>query len=693
VAPTDLLEHPRVHEPTASITTEAPWRHVPALDGVRMLAVYLVVLFHGGLGVFEGGFIGVDLFFVLSGFLVTGVMLEQHASAGRISLRRFYARRFRRLLPAAAVTLVGTSFAFLLVSTPAERLDVLDGARASFLYVANWQFLGQASDYFGAEVAKSPFLHFWSLAIEEQFYLCFPLLLTGLLAVGKRRAAGRGSWLLGALLLLGGASLASQLYFASTEALRAYYATDARLYQLLAGAALVVYFRSNPAAMRRRAFSPRAGALAALAVLVAGTSVVDATPSIRGMLATVASVLLVGSIFAHQERGAARLFGQPLPVYLGGISYGTYLWHWPLVVFLDRTLNLSPIVLAVLAGVGGTALAALSARLLELPVRRSRILDRALVPTIAGGLAVSLVGGLVVAPAILRSDRPSALISAPAPVVDPGVADEPVPPDVPWEEAHDERPVAPNCTDADVERCVVARGAGPHIHLIGDSHAMTLLDLFTRMAEEHDFTFSATVVGSCPWQRGLGYTDSDVLADRCADQQVDWYERVLPELRPDVVVLFERGLDDPAYPRTMQALDPRFADLDQAELARRTSDETLDELSAAGYRTVILEPIPMATFDPTACLSGATTIGACAFRTDEQPNPSEVFFREALPTRPQLWSVDIDRLVCPDLPTCMPMVGGEITRRDRHHLTLGFAEALAPSLYERMKQAGVFDGL
>jgi peptidoglycan/LPS O-acetylase OafA/YrhL len=689
----DVRDAPLVQEPPpAPVRTEPVWRHVPALDGVRMLAVYLVVLFHSRLGVFEGGFIGVDLFFVLSGFLVTGAMLEHHASAGRISLRRFYARRFRRLLPAAAVTIVGTSFAFLLVSTPAERLDVLDGARASFLYVANWQFLGEANDYFGTDVAKSPFLHFWSLAIEEQFYLFFPLLLAGLLAAGRRWRA-RGSWLAGALLVLGCASLASQLHFASTDALRAYYATDTRLYQLLAGAALVAYFRSNPMTLRWRAFSPAAGGLAVAGVVVAGSSLLDASPSARGMVATAASVLLVGSVFAHEGQGAGRLFGRPLPVYLGGISYGTYLWHWPLIVFLERTLDLSPVVLAVLAVVGGTALAGLSARLLELPVRRSRLLDRARTATIAVGLAVSLVGGLLVVPAILRSDRPSALISASAPLVPPGVEDGPVPADVGWEEAHDERPVAPDCTDADVERCVLVRGTGPHIHLIGDSHALTLLDLFTRMAEEHDFTFSATTVGSCPWQRGLGYTDSDVLADRCADQQVDWYERVLPELRPDVVVLFQRALDDPVYPRRMQAIDAEFAGLDQDELLRRTSDATLDRLAATGVRTVVLEPIPIAPVDPTACLSGADTLVACAFQANERPHPSELFLRRAAQSRPQMWPVDIDRLVCPDLPTCMPMVGGEITRRDKHHLTLAFAASLAPGLFDLLRGAGVLNGL
>ncbi|HLU41110.1 MAG TPA: acyltransferase, partial [Microthrixaceae bacterium] len=150
-------------------TRARTWGHRPALDGLRVVAVYLVVAYHGGLGIAEGGFLGVDLFFVLSGFLVTNVLLHEQATRHRIRLVRFYARRVRRLLPAAAVTIALTAVAFTYVAPPAERGEVLGGARSAFLYVANWHFLGQSNDYFAAEDAPSPFLHFWSLAIEEQF--------------------------------------------------------------------------------------------------------------------------------------------------------------------------------------------------------------------------------------------------------------------------------------------------------------------------------------------------------------------------------------------------------------------------------------------------------------------------------------------------------------------------------------------
>ena len=167
-------------------------RYRPHLDGLRAVAVYLVVAYHSGLGVFSGGFIGVDIFFVLSGFLVTKILVRDLASVGHVRGRQFYARRVRRILPAASVTLVATALVYSVVATPAEMLEALGGFRAAFLYVANWYFIGQSTDYFAASVESNPVLTFWSLAVEEQFYLVWPMLLGGLYLVTAR--AGRWRW-------------------------------------------------------------------------------------------------------------------------------------------------------------------------------------------------------------------------------------------------------------------------------------------------------------------------------------------------------------------------------------------------------------------------------------------------------------------------------------------------------------------
>jgi peptidoglycan/LPS O-acetylase OafA/YrhL len=161
-------------------------RYRPFLDGLRAVAVYLVVVFHAGSDRFSGGFVGVDVFFVLSGFLVTQLLLRDLVATGAVSFRRFYARRFRRLLPAAFVALVVTALVFSALASPVEVADAAGGFKASFLYSANWWFISQSSDYFGADLSASPVLHFWSLAVEEQFYVVWPLLLGGLYALTHR---------------------------------------------------------------------------------------------------------------------------------------------------------------------------------------------------------------------------------------------------------------------------------------------------------------------------------------------------------------------------------------------------------------------------------------------------------------------------------------------------------------------------
>jgi len=146
------------------------WVYRPELDGLRTLAVFLVLLYHCAVRAFGGGFIGVDLFFVLSGFLVSSILLDEAWSRGTIDLPRFLARRVRRLLPAAVVVVLATSVISVLTSTVIRRLPWVGDAQSALLYVSNWRFLSESRDYFGADIDKSPFQHFWSLSVEEQFY-------------------------------------------------------------------------------------------------------------------------------------------------------------------------------------------------------------------------------------------------------------------------------------------------------------------------------------------------------------------------------------------------------------------------------------------------------------------------------------------------------------------------------------------
>ena len=314
---------------------------------------------------------------------------------------RFYARRVRRLLPAALVAIVATSLTFLLVTSVVRRIPLVGDAQSALLYVANWRFLGQSTDYFAADVQESPFLHFWSLAIEEQFYLVFPLLLVAL----TRTPRGRPARLVGGLSALLALSLTAQLVWAQVDPMHAYYGTDARLYQLLAGALLGSALRGRTDSQRRPAAAALATLVALPCLLVLGSGLLSLSPSVRGIAATGASVLLIGGLVGNDRTPIARLLSRPVPVFLGRVSYGTYLWHWPVILVLEMVLVVDAPVVAVAAAVLSTALAALSYEVLELPIRRSAGLSRFTWQTAVVGLAASVLVAVTVVPLTLAAQR------------------------------------------------------------------------------------------------------------------------------------------------------------------------------------------------------------------------------------------------------------------------------------------------
>ncbi len=370
------------------------------LDGLRTVAVYLVLLFHAGLGWFAGGFIGVDVFFCLSGFLVSSLLIGELQESGSLRLGRFYSRRIRRLLPAAVVVVVATGLVFTLLWSVVRRASLVQDAVSALLYYANLHFMVASGDYFAANVDKSPYLHFWSLSIEEQFYAFFPVLLLLLFRV---RGARRRPVVLGVLTAMLVVSLADQVYFAMNDVNRAYYGTDTRLYQLLAGALLTATLALTTYRLPTRAAQPVA-VVGLAGVLLMGSGLWHLSPSARGIGATVASVLLLGGLAQAEGSVLSRALSIRPMAYLGRISYGTYLWHWPVILALTTVLDIGPVVVAVMALAVATGLAALSSELLEIPIRRNARLDAFTWPVVVAGLATSaLVAALVVPPILERT--------------------------------------------------------------------------------------------------------------------------------------------------------------------------------------------------------------------------------------------------------------------------------------------------
>lgn len=395
--------------------TAVTGRRLPALDGLRALAVGGVMAYHLGLRWASGGYLGVDLFFVLSGFLITTLLAEEWVATGTVRLGAFWARRARRLLPALFLLLVALGLYVVLLgrfgasgSVAGIDLSGLRGdALATLLYVANWHAIFAHQSYFARFAAPSPLEHTWSLAIEEQFYLVWPPVLVALLVRWRRRRGAAGwRWAAGTVAVVAGlasVALMAVLHHPGTDPTRVYFGTDTRLFDLLAGALVAV------AAAARRQPSPRArGVLHAAGVLAAGGLayfwVTAGTPSglpangmfTGGFAVCAALAALVVADVRQLDHGplGAVLSIRPLR-WVGTISYGIYLWHWPVFVTLTAARSgLSGPWLDVARVALTLAVATASYYLVERPLRRRRLAGWprfALAPLAAAGTACVVV--------------------------------------------------------------------------------------------------------------------------------------------------------------------------------------------------------------------------------------------------------------------------------------------------------------
>ena len=656
-----------------------------------------MLLCHAGLPFFAGGYVGVDVFFVISGFLITRLLLGEVDRTGGISLRRFYARRAKRLLPLTAVLLAAVGVLSLLLLSPVRAVEVSGDIVSSALYTANWHFAAQSVNYFAQDIEPSPVLHLWSLAIEEQFYVVWPSLLLAVTWLWRRRGGSIRPvlWVTLAIVLVGSFALGAKL--TGEQPAAAYFSTFGRAWELALGAALALM-----GAVRIRRSAGAAIGWAGLAAIVYAAVAFDAStpfPGTAALLPTLgaAGLILGGASLYGQGRAApAGLLSLPPVRYVGRISYSWYLWHWPALIFAAAVWG----PLSIAAGIAVVAASwiptAATHHLIEDPLRLSRALARRPNRALAVGLTCMAVG--VCAGVALRDAQPSL---TPAPLADvkgaPALAEQPNP----QQHAEAVRPsplrAAADRSRAYYDGCLVGiSGTNSNkclygdpngdrtLILFGDSHAMQYFPALEELAKTRHWRLLTLTKAECtPGEVQI----RSMIAAREYSQCDAWREETLRRIE----------MGDPRTAIVVMSGDTAYVPYgsDGEELSGKAGAEameagylaTLTRIHRAGLPTVVIRDTPVSASDVPGCVSeDLQHLESCAFTRVRDRNRE--FDARAARAAPGGHLIDINGEICPG-GLCRAVIGNALVYRDKSHLSATFARTLAPGIERRLKRAGL----
>ncbi len=633
------------------------------IQGLRGVAVLLVVLYHAGLPIVPGGYVGVDVFFVISGYLITGLLARELQATGRIDYVGFVARRARRLLPASLVMIATISLLGLAIYPALERAEVFGAARSAAVYLANFWFAAKAIDYLGGDAATNPFLHMWSLGVEEQFYLVWPLLLAAavyLPLVGSLR------WKV--ILTTGLITVVSLLacHWMTWRAQPwAFFGTPFRAWEFGLGA-LVFLLHENLRRLPHRLLVGL-GMAGALGVALAGVWLDHDVrfPGLWALLPAGSAALLLASM-TNRPHLVTRLLGAPPLVRIGDVSYSWYLWHWPLIVAVPVVSpNAGPGAIALAVGLSYLA-AELSYRFVEQPIRHGRATR--LPVRAAIGIALAATAGAATALTLLKNDAEQ---TAPNPQQRQFIA------------AREDRTlVAQRGCHARIgaTEVVACESGAPDgervVVLLGDSHAAHWHPALDAVAVEQGWRLVSFTKSACPWFDAP--VEIEHLRRRfyeCEKWRAEALRRI-HSLAPDVVVVASIG----RY---------KLAATELEEAMRRT----IRGLQSSSRAVVLLRDTPWPGFNVPVCLARAEHRGAdpdatCRLDARKAVAPGLATFEIERKVAQETGStvVDLTDRLCG--PVHCDVRTGEIVRyRDHSHLTATFARSLAPAITPALQAA------
>jgi peptidoglycan/LPS O-acetylase OafA/YrhL len=665
--------------------------HRRDIEGLRAVAVLLVVLYHCGVPLLGGGYVGVDVFFVISGFLITNLLLREVAGTGTISIAGFYARRFLRLLPAAGLVVAATVAAAWAWLPPLRAPGIaLDGLWTA-LYGINYRLAAVGTDYLNADAAPSPLQHFWSLAVEEQFYVVWPPLLLAAAVLARRAGLRLRPTVAAALGTVVAASLVVSVWQTRANPEWAYFGIHTRAWELGVGALVAI----APVALPRRAAAALTTAgLAGICAAAVGFTARTAFPGYAALLPVLgAAAVLIGGASAP----AGLLGTAPLQA-VGRLSYSWYLWHWPFLMIAPYALGVSAGVSVNLVVAAAALLAAAATfALVENPVRHLAALRRRPWRAIGAGVAVTVlsasaylaaaelrhtVGDGYATPVLTATDLtgtrlPGTLAAGAAtpavpanltPALDRATGDEPrVYPDG----------CSSQFTDASIKKpCAYGDTASPTtVVLFGDSHAAQWFPALEAVAQQRDWKLVVVTKTACSAASVRIY---QATLKRPFDECVRWRESAwgyIASLRPAMVVMSSAA-----------------AGGDLADPAQRPDDvwtagwvRTTEQLAATGAKLYLIDDTPYQSSDTPECLSThPRDPQACVVAAGRAlPQPARRRMVADALTAKGVTVVDPTAWFC-TATRCPVIIGNVLVYRDVSHVTATYIRLLAPLLQARL---------
>jgi peptidoglycan/LPS O-acetylase OafA/YrhL len=650
----------------------------PDIDGLRAIAVLVVLFFHLGIGGFSGGYVGVDMFFVISGFLITRQIVHETAD-GEFSLMSFYERRVRRLVPALLLMLVVSLVAGAVLLLPQDFAHLARNAASAGAFLSNFSYWMQ-TDYFHGDAKTRVLLHTWSLGVEEQFYLTFPLILLFAAKLGRDILVR----ILVALTLL---SFAACVWMSSVDHSTAFYLFPFRAWEFLIGALLALGIFGTATALRDRHASSIIGLLLILTPVVAFDDMTP-FPAANALLPCLGAMLLIRG---GADTPVGRLLSTEPLRFVGRISYSVYLWHWPLIVFANYVI-IRPLSLLENLGLAALSLGLgyLSWRFVEQPFRRPVEHKSSFTVLKLAGAATAVICGVASLIYVDRGmperfpERTVALASYTGSM----------------------NPEADKCGDVDLQlapssTCTIGDPGNANVMLWGDSHAGTLFGALQDIGEDgQGIVYGATP--QCPPLFELGTSKECLEGNRRRLEHL----LALPEI--DTVIIAarwslyldgrltsvgdaENNVGVPALVKADGKPYPLFSN-SARDAFRSGLDHLVDRLLAADKQVVLVYPVPETGFDIPSTLAlmdsrgqnpASFTIPRAEY-VDRQQHALTIL--DGLGNRKGLTRVYPDRIFCPD-SQCLTYAKGAPLYFDSHHLSIPGARMLAPSLERALAYA------